>query len=42
MQMDGYPLLSRCHVCKGLIDEEIPDCGSCSCDDDDDYFEIED
>lgn len=33
MQMDGYPMLSICPVCKGAVDEEISECGSCTCDD---------
>lgn len=32
-------MLSRCHVCGGTIDEEVLDCGTCSCDDDD-YFDF--
>jgi hypothetical protein len=39
LQMDGYAMLSRCDHCGGLIDEEIPDCGTCTCDDDDYYDE---
>ncbi len=40
LQMDGYQMLDICHVCKGTIDHEIEDCGTCTCDDDfycDDY-----
>lgn len=33
MQMDGYPMLSVCPACKGLIDTENADLGSCTCDD---------
>lgn len=40
LQMDGYPMLSRCDVCGGLIDEEIPDCGTCTCDwEEDDHWD---
>jgi len=38
LEMDGYPMLRICRSCGGTIDEEIPDCGTCSCDDDDDYL----
>lgn len=39
IQMDGYAMLAECDVCGGLVDEEIPDCGTCTCDDDqDDYW----
>jgi hypothetical protein len=34
LEMDGYPMLSICDICKGTIDDEIPECGTCSCDDD--------
>jgi hypothetical protein len=37
MAMDGYPMLSICPHCRGTVDEEIPDCGTCRFDDDDDY-----
>ena len=36
--MDGYPMLARCDVCGGLIDEAIPECGTCTCQDDEDYW----
>lgn len=38
MEMDGYQMLEVCHACGGTIDCEIPDCGTCSCDEDD-YYE---
>jgi hypothetical protein len=34
--MGRYAMLRVCDVCKGIIDEEMPDCGSCTCDGDDD------
>ena len=34
MQMNGYAMLLVCDVCKGVIDEEIPDCSTCTCDGD--------
>jgi len=37
--MDGYPMLKICDFCKGTIDEEIPDCSTCTCDDEDDYYD---
>lgn len=39
MEMDGYPMLRVCDVCHGTIDEEIPDCGTCTCDDDGPEYE---
>lgn len=33
MEMNGYPMLRVCPNCKGLIDDEISDCGTCTCDD---------
>lgn len=33
LEMNGYPMLAECNVCGGTIDEEIPDCGTCTCDD---------
>lgn len=33
LQMNGYPMLQHCSVCGGLIDEEISDCSTCTCDD---------
>lgn len=35
LEMNGYPMLKVCVVCKGFIDDEISDCGTCTCDDDD-------
>jgi hypothetical protein len=35
LQMDGYPMLKVCNICGGTIDEEILDCGTCTCDFDD-------
>lgn len=32
--MDGYAMLAVCDFCGGMIDEEIPDCGTCTCDGD--------
>lgn len=37
LEMDGYPMLKICDRCGGTIDEEIHDCGTCSCDDDYDF-----
>jgi hypothetical protein len=31
--MNGYAMLLVCDVCKGIIDEEIPECSSCTCQD---------
>ena len=33
LQMNGYAMLQVCDFCGGTIDEEIPDCGTCTCDD---------
>lgn len=33
LAMNGYPMLTCCPVCNGLVDDENPDCGSCQCDD---------
>lgn len=38
LAMDGYPMLQICDVCHGLIDEEIPECSTCTCEDEDDYY----
>jgi len=38
LAMDGYPMLGVCDFCGGSIDEEIPDCGTCSCGDDDAWY----
>lgn len=35
VQMGGYEMLQVCDFCGGTIDNEIPDFGTCSCDDDD-------
>ena len=38
--MDGYLMLEVCDHCNGIIDEEMPDCGTCTCCDDDcDFYE---
>ena len=40
MKMDGYPMLQVCDFCKGIIDDGIPECSTCTCEgdyDDDDY-----
>ena len=34
LQMGDYPMLRICDFCRGLIDDEVPDCGTCTCDDD--------
>lgn len=34
MKMDGYPMLERCDFCKGTINTELPECGTCTCGDD--------
>jgi hypothetical protein len=33
LRMDGYPMLSVCTFCGGLIDNEIHECSTCTCDD---------
>lgn len=33
IEMEGYPMLQRCPLCNGLIDEEIPECSTCVCED---------
>lgn len=40
--MDGYRMLEVCDVCKGIIDEEMPDCGSCVCGDKESLYPMED
>jgi len=43
LEMDGYAMLAECDVCGGIVDEEIPECSTCTCgDDDDDYDWCED
>ena len=39
IRMNSYAMLLVCDVCKGIIDEEIPECSTCSCEhpDDDDW-----
>lgn len=37
LQMSGYSMLAQCTLCGGTIDEEIPDCGTCTCDEIDEY-----
>lgn len=37
MQMNGYEMLRVCDVCKGIIDEEILECSTCTCLDNDAY-----
>lgn len=34
LEMDGYPMLEVCPVCNGIVDLEMPECGTCTCDDD--------
>jgi hypothetical protein len=34
--MNGYEMLRVCDVCKGIIDEEILECSTCTCNDGDD------
>jgi len=34
LRMNGYEMLVVCDVCKGIIDEEIPECGTCKCGED--------
>jgi hypothetical protein len=33
MSMGGYGMLERCYRCNGTIDNEIPECSSCTCED---------
>lgn len=39
LEMEGYPMLGVCDFCGGVIDDEIPDCSTCTCGDEDDYDE---
>lgn len=39
VQMDGYPMLKICDICHGTIDSEILDLGTCTCDEDDDFYD---
>lgn len=39
IEMGGYAMLSVCERCGGTIDEEIPECGTCTCDDENDYYD---
>lgn len=40
LRMNGYAMLEVCDICHGIIDEEIPDCGTCTCGEDaDDCYE---
>lgn len=41
IQMDGYQMLEKCDICGGIIDAEIPECGTCRCDDEDGYEEAQ-
>ena len=34
IEMDGYQMLRQCDFCGGWIDAEIPECSTCTCDDD--------
>ena len=34
LQMNGYPMIEICQFCGGEIDEAMPECGTCTCDDD--------
>ena len=42
MEMDGYGMLAQCDICGGLIDEEIAELSTCTCDDGDygDYGDL--
>lgn len=31
LRMDGYPMLAECDLCGGLVDEEMPECSTCTC-----------
>lgn len=31
LQMEGYPMLAECDLCGGLVDEEMPECSTCTC-----------
>lgn len=35
--MEGYPMLERCDVCGGTVDDGDLDIGTCTCGDEDDY-----
>lgn len=37
IEMEGYPMLETCQFCKGIIDEEIPECSTCTCEDGEDF-----
>jgi hypothetical protein len=34
-------MLAECDICGGTIDEEIPECSTCTCHDDDSYYQDE-
>ena len=38
MSMGGYEMLTLCDACGGLIDHEIGDLSTCTCDDQDGYY----
>lgn len=38
LEMEGYPMLRVCDFCGGTIDEGIPECSTCTCDDDEEYW----
>jgi len=42
LAMPGYEPLQRCDVCGGTIDTSIPECSTCTCDDDDDWYDDDD
>lgn len=35
LQMEGYQMLAQCSVCGGIQDSEIPECSTCTCEDED-------
>lgn len=39
LRMPGYEPLRVCNTCGGLIDDTIPECSTCTCDDDDDWYD---
>lgn len=39
LRMGGYQMLLVCDVCRGFVDEEIPDLSTCTCEGGDDYYE---
>ena len=39
LEMDGYPMLATCSFCGGTIDEAMPECSTCTCGDDDGFFD---